>query len=146
MERIPGKQPGFAPRGFGTNLAHPGQYPLPCRSQRLSPSSFWWLVNLPPPGEEEYLLKAVLTIGFPLRRPAIKFPYLLRGRYVRSLRGLVKISHHSWIEQIVIQQRDINPKRWPAKTSHSRKLTWIPKMMVWKRWTPLKCSHFWYLC
>ena len=28
---------------------------------------------------------------------------------------------------------------------HSRKLTWIPKMMVWKRWTPLKYDHFWYL-
>ena len=22
---------------------------------------------------------------------------------------------------------------------------WIPKMMVWKRWIPLKFGHFWYL-
>ena len=21
-----------------------------------------------------------------------------------------------------------------------------PKMMVWRRWTPLKYGHFWYLC
>ena len=28
---------------------------------------------------------------------------------------------------------------------HARKLTWIPKMMVWKRWTPLKYGHVWYV-
>ncbi len=27
---------------------------------------------------------------------------------------------------------------------HPQKLTWIPTMMVWKRWTPLTYVHVWY--
>ena len=42
------------------------------------------------------------------------------------------------------------PKEWEGTSweyqVHPRKLTWIPKMMVWKWWTPLKYCHVWYLC
>ena len=49
------------------------------------------------------------------------------------------IAYHSHIIQFVklIVRCDI-----PLSFLHPQKLTWIPKMMVWKRWAPLKYGLF----
>ncbi len=62
----------------------------------------------------------------------------------------VQVSHVSWRScrrfcfgqifwsRVVFFLQWVHPRK--------NKLTWIPKMMVWKMLTPFKYGHFWYLC
>ena len=64
------------------------------------------------------------------------FVFFFSGRF--NLWGKVSTNKHG--DRFVIQQ-DLE-----SHSIHSGKLTWIPKITVWKKVPPFKHRHFWYLC
>ena len=83
-----------------------------------------------------------------------RWVYDLVQKVSSSLSNPKIINHIKWGQRIIDNKLFmLHPIKLVTKPYHLQfTLTspktkgWIPKKMLWKRWTPLKHCHFWYLC